>query len=46
MFGLPRAATVRARTAGKVIGYTVKEFRKRLGNNGIHDLIEHREISI
>jgi putative ABC transport system ATP-binding protein len=46
LFGLPRAATVRARTDAKVVGYTVKEFRKRLGNNGIHDLIEHREISI
>jgi putative ABC transport system ATP-binding protein len=46
LFGIPRAATVRARTDGKVVGYTVKEFRKRLGHSGINDLIEHREISI
>ncbi len=46
LFGLPRSATVRARTDGSVVGYTVKAFRERLGTNGVHDLIEHREISI
>lgn len=46
LFGLPRSATVRARTDGSVVGYTVKAFRERLGANGIHDLIEHRKIAI
>jgi putative ABC transport system ATP-binding protein len=46
LFGLPRSATVRAVTDGTLIGYTVKEFRQRLGAHGIHDLIEHRKISI
>ena len=46
VFGLPRSATVRAITDGRLIGYTVKEFRQRLGDHGIHDLIEHRKISI
>ena len=46
LFGLPRSATVRARTDGTLIGYTVKEFRQRLGAKGIHDLIEHRAISV
>ncbi len=46
LFGLPRSATVRALTDGTLIGYTVKEFRQRLGTRGIHDLIEHRTISV
>ena len=46
LFGLPRSATVRAVSDGTLIGYTVKEFRQRLGAHGIHDLIEHRKISI
>ncbi len=46
LFGLPRSATVRAITDGRLIGYTVKEFRQRLGAHGIHDLIEHRKLSI
>jgi len=46
LFGLPRSATVRAVTDGTLIGYTVKEFRQRLGARGIHDLIEHRAISV
>jgi putative ABC transport system ATP-binding protein len=46
LFGLPRSATVRARTDGTVIGYTVKAFRERLGTNGIHDMIEHRELTV
>ena len=45
LFGLPRSATVRARSAGTLIGYTVKAFRERLGNNGIRDLIEHRPLN-
>ena len=38
--------TVRALTDGTLIGYTVKEFRQRLGARGIHELIEHRTISV
>ena len=44
VFHLPRSATVRARTDAKVIGYTVKAFRERLGAGGIRDLIEHRPL--
>jgi putative ABC transport system ATP-binding protein len=46
LFGLPRSATVRARTDATAVGYTVQAFRERLGATGIHDLIEHREISL
>src|SRR5882724_852536 len=31
LFHLPRSATVRARTDAKVVGYTVRAFRERLG---------------
>ena len=34
LFGMPRSATVRARTDAKVIGYTVQAFRERLGSVG------------
>ncbi len=46
LFGMPRSATVRARTDATAVGYTVKAFRERLGPRGIHDLIGHREIDI
>ncbi|MGH3674310.1 MAG: ATP-binding cassette domain-containing protein [Mycobacterium sp.] len=46
LFGLPRSATVRARTDAVVIGYTGQAFRERLGPTGVRDLIEHRELSI
>lgn len=45
LFGIPRTATVRALTEGIVVGYTVKEFRARLGPDRIHELIEHRAIN-
>ena len=45
LFGMPRSATVRARTDATVIGYTVQAFRERLGPNGIRDLIEHRDLA-
>ena len=45
LFGMPRSATVRARTDAIVIGYTVKAFRERLGPAGMRDLIEHRELA-
>ncbi|WP_099042376.1 ATP-binding cassette domain-containing protein [Mycobacterium neglectum] len=44
VFHLPRSATVRARTEAKVIGYTVRAFRERLGVGGVRDLIEHRPL--
>jgi putative ABC transport system ATP-binding protein len=44
LFGMPRSATVRARTDATVIGYTVQAFRERLGPNGMRDLIEHRNL--
>ena len=45
LFGMPRSATVRARTDATVIGYTVQAFRERLGPNGMRDLIEHRDLA-
>jgi putative ABC transport system ATP-binding protein len=44
LFALPRSATARARTAATVIGYTVQQFRERLGATGVRDIIEHREL--
>jgi putative ABC transport system ATP-binding protein len=44
LFGLPRSATVRARTAATVIGYTVQQFRERLGATGVRDILEHRDL--
>jgi putative ABC transport system ATP-binding protein len=46
LFGLPRSATVRARTQASVIGCTVKSFRERLGAAGLRELIEHRDLPI
>ncbi len=46
LFGLPRSATVRARTDAEVIGYTGKAFRERLGPAGVHDVIKGRELAI
>ncbi len=46
LFGLPRSATVRARTDAEVIGYTGKAFRERLGPAGVRDAIEGREVAI
>jgi len=46
LFGLPRSATVRAITDGTIVGYTVKEFRQRLGAHGIQDLIERRPFDL
>jgi putative ABC transport system ATP-binding protein len=45
LFGLPRSATVRARTAATVIGYTVQQFRERLGATGVRDIIEHKDFN-
>lgn len=44
LFGLPRSATVRALTSATVIGYTVQQFRERLGASGFRDIIEHKDI--
>src|ERR1700758_1342946 len=46
LFGMPRSATVRARTDATVVGYTVQAFRERLGAAGLRDLIEHRDIAM
>ena len=46
LFHLPRSATVRARTDAKLIGYTVRAFRERLGVGGVRDMIEHRPLDI
>ena len=46
LFGMPRSATVRARTNATVVGYTVQAFRERLGAAGLRDLIEHRDIAV
>jgi putative ABC transport system ATP-binding protein len=46
LFGLPRSATVRARTDAAVIGYTGRAFRERLGPAGVRDVIEGRELTI
>jgi putative ABC transport system ATP-binding protein len=45
LFGMPRSATVRARTDATVVGYTVQAFRERLGPAGMRDLIEHRDLT-
>jgi putative ABC transport system ATP-binding protein len=46
VFHMPRSATVRARTDAKVVGYTVRAFRERLGLGGVRDLIEHRRLEL
>jgi len=46
LFGLPRSATVRARTDAVAVGYTAKAFRERLGPAGVRDAIKGREVSI
>ena len=45
VFGLPRSATARARVASTIIGYTVQQFRERLGATGSRDIIEHRGLA-
>jgi putative ABC transport system ATP-binding protein len=44
VFGLPRSATVRARSAATVVGYTVQAFREKLGATGSREIVEHREL--
>ena len=43
LFGLPRSATVRARTAAAVVGYSVPAFRQRLGSFAGKGSVEGRE---
>jgi putative ABC transport system ATP-binding protein len=45
VFGLPRSATARARVASTLIGYTVRQFRERLGATGPREIIEHRDLT-
>jgi putative ABC transport system ATP-binding protein len=40
LFGLPRSATVRARTDAEVVGYNVPAFRQRLGADAAHGPFE------
>ena len=46
LFGLPRSATVRARTDAAVIGYSVPAFRHRLGAVAGPGLNEGRELAM
>jgi len=46
LFGLPRSATVRARTDAAVIGYSVPAFRRRLGGAAGQDLTDGRELAM
>ena len=46
LFGLPRSATVRARTDAAVIGYSVPAFRQRLGAAAGPGLNEGRELAM
>ena len=43
LFGLPRSATVRARSNAAVIGYSVPAFRQHLGAAAAHGHVEGRE---
>jgi putative ABC transport system ATP-binding protein len=43
LFSLPRSATARARSAARVTGYTVKDFRDRFGVSSIAGLIRDAE---
>jgi putative ABC transport system ATP-binding protein len=40
LFGLPRSATVRARTDAVVVGYTIRAFREHVGVSHVRDIIE------
>ncbi|WP_068176283.1 ATP-binding cassette domain-containing protein [Mycobacterium sp. UM_CSW] len=46
VFGLPRSATVRARTNAAVIGYSVPAFRQRFGAAAGPGLSEGRELAL
>jgi len=46
LFGLPRSATVRARTDAAVVGYSVPAFRQRLGAAAGPGLNEGRELAM
>jgi putative ABC transport system ATP-binding protein len=39
LFGMPRSATARARGAAVVTGYTVRDFRRRIGPQGMGDIL-------
>jgi putative ABC transport system ATP-binding protein len=46
VFGLPRSATVRARTDAAVTGYSVPAFRQRLGAAAAPGPVEGRELAL
>jgi putative ABC transport system ATP-binding protein len=39
LFGMPRSATARARTVAVVTGYSVRDFRQRIGPEGMSSLL-------
>ncbi len=39
LFGMPRSASARAKTAARVTGYSVRDFRQRIGPQGMGDLL-------
>lgn len=41
LFGMPRSATARARTDAVVVGYTVRDFRQKIGPQGMGDILSH-----
>jgi putative ABC transport system ATP-binding protein len=41
LFGMPRSATARAKTDAVVTGYSVRDFRQRIGPQGMGDLLSH-----
>ena len=43
LFGLPRSATARARTAARVTGYTAQDFRKLAGGSSFAEVVEGAE---
>ncbi|MGZ6966278.1 MAG: ATP-binding cassette domain-containing protein [Acidimicrobiia bacterium] len=41
LFGMPRSATARARSAAVVTGYSVRDFRRHIGPQGLGDILSH-----
>jgi putative ABC transport system ATP-binding protein len=41
LFGMPRSATARAKTPVVVTGYSVRDFRQKIGPQGMGDILSH-----
>lgn len=41
LFGLPRSASAKARTECELTGYTVQDFRSRIGDAGMPAVLDH-----